>query len=1021
MVSTKDATVSDENRLDSQIKQASGASPAEAVAANVSPPAAGASAPSQPAAASEEAQASSTSNAATKSNPRLAPSATSAVGAESEEDSYYLSGLFNIETSPAIKSLEALRGKKEAPDQQIDKLKQKFVALHQFLLRFNNYEKGMVRKLKSAIQDVTMQRLERDRAVSKQFFGNSEIGELKRELLKAQNEVNLALERESKLQKDIEEQTKQKQDLVHDIEEIRRHKADMLEPQLIASTKELKLDVLQRRHQVENLQKDMEEKQATFEAIAVDRDRLETEREKHLISLSKASETPIKIAKQIDVLRDAIQSLGGENQKQLMLAQQLDKELERLAKKKRDLEELRMGQAADYEERRGLIHEMERQVDDIFKEHELAKEQLTFQKAERVRLDIAMRKTVQEIKREHDLVLRVIREKDTQLKLHRRLETTVNNIKMSTPTIRKQSEDFRRQLEFVKSDEKFYRKENIRLRKLIDIATYDFLKQEKVEKSEAETLMEMLATNRKLEAELEAAANECQEHARKVEEIKLEKDLKAREVIRIQTKGRAIKSDHAAKEISIIDASKRSAEAIGRLKDFGALYELVKNERNKYLNQIQSSTQRAAEMKEKIKILSNEIEILRHEIYNKDREVSKKKQENSAAYAVRDSLKNEANKLHVQLRDRRDQIDQHLATIEALNAHINAAEEEMLSLKLRYEQNIKERNMVGVHLLDRNDELCILYERLNVQKEVMAKGESALMEKEDEIRKLSLIVTELKRRVELLKQSEPMVEKYQHEIDEIEKGRDALRDKVVKLSKSMENPDDPKRCRNLIGADPTQQELLKKIERLEDLLAVREEKILEKDLIIEEVATLTSRLKKQTLDGKEETYQVTRRLNDLTKQIKHVTKCMMAKVSELAMYQAKAMSLYQEKCEKEALVEESKARLASGDIPTDQIERDFVRQEKARIRREGKARAQQERKQREEMGRFVDVDDEEFYKYGNVRTMAEPRPNAYIPDGSAFGELPIPKPYGAHAPFKPQENGSQIRHYRKPASKPIEL
>ncbi|KAI8922819.1 hypothetical protein BC831DRAFT_248972 [Entophlyctis helioformis] len=533
-------------------------------------------------------------------------------------------------------------------------------------------------------------------------------------------------------------------------------------------------------------------------------------------------------------------------------------------------------------------------------------------------------------------------------------------------------------------------------------------------------LTEQIGANRKLEADLEEAASRCQELSRKVEEIKMEKDLRAREVIRIQSKVRAIKGDNAGKEISIIDASKRCTEAVNRLKDFGALYELVKNERNKYLNQIQSSTQRAAEMKEKIKILSNEIEILRHEIYNKDREVSKKRQENSAAYALRDSLKNEANKLMVQYRDRRDQIDQHLAAIEALNMHINSAEEEMMTLKLRYEQCIKERNMVGVHLLDRNDELCILYERLNVQKEVMAKGESALVDKEDEIRKLSLMLPSSSAKSSC--RSKPSRSwGYEGEIEKLEASREKLRKKVADLAEEMENPDDPRRCRNLGGVDPSQKELLKKIERLEDLLAGREEKLLEKDLILEEIGTLTDRLKSQTLEGKDETYQVSRRLNDLTKRIKHVTKCMMAKVSELAMHQALAMSLYQEKSEKEALVEEAKRRLETEDIPTEQIERDFVRSERARIRREAKVNALKERKQREETGRFVDIGDDNFFTYGNVRTMAEPRPNAYIPDATGYGELPIPKPYGAHAPYKPHETGSHMRHYRRPTVKPVEL
>lgn len=43
------------------------------------------------------------------------------------------------------------------------------------------------------------------------------------------------------------------------------------------------------------------------------------------------------------------------------------------------------------------------------------------------------------------------------------------------------------------------------------------------------------------------------------------------------------------------------------MKEFSALYEVVKNERNKYVNLIQSSSQALAEMREKIRILVNEV------------------------------------------------------------------------------------------------------------------------------------------------------------------------------------------------------------------------------------------------------------------------------------------------------------------------------------------------------------------------------------------------------------------------------
>ncbi|KAJ3312642.1 hypothetical protein HDV04_002784 [Boothiomyces sp. JEL0838] len=946
---------------------------------------------------------------------------------EDHQGDYYLSGLFNIESSPGYKALDALKTKKDVTEERINKYKKAFIDLHGFLLSLTAFEKEMSETFRNTLQDMTMQRLEKDRAISLQFTGNAEIGDLKRELLKAQNEVDMAIDRESKLQLDIEELSKTKQDLIHDIEEIRRHKADMLEPQLIAATKELKIDLLQRRQQVENLQKDMEEKQAAYEIVMQERSRAEAEREKHSIAFVKASETPIKILKQIEVLRDAMNSLTAENLKQQTISSSLDKEIERLGKKKKDLEEMRIGLSAAYEERRGLIIQMERQVDDIFKEHELAKEQLAFQRAERVRLDLSLRKHVYDIKREHDLVLRVIREKDTFLKLYRRLELTVNNIKLSTPATIKHGIDLQRQLEAIRNDEKHYKKEVQRLRQAIDVSTYEFLQQDRVEKAESEELEEQLMVNKKLEAELDTAIKEASLVARAVEEIKLEKDLRSREVIRAQVRIRSLKNDNASQDIALVDAAKRCNETVTRVKEFMALYELVKNERNKYLNMIHSSTQRLAEMKEKIKILTNEIEILRHEIAHKDRDLARRRQDNSAAYALRDSLRNEANKLMLQYRDKRDQIEHRLTRIEALNSNINAAEEEMQVLKARYEQSVKDRNMAGVHLLDRNDELCILYERINVKKEIMSKGAAALADRNNEIRKLQLILAESKRQLELQKQKKPIIAELDKEIAKLEKKKTELMELTLTLGEQMENPSDENRCRNLGGVDPTQEELTKKIEKLENLLSVQEESILEKDLILEEVSALAERLKTQTVDSKDETHTTTTEINELTKRIKNITKKTMAKVSELAMHQAIAMSLYRETSEKECLLDEAKSRLESGDIPLDQIEGDFIREERKRQQRKAKLQALKEKRERIANGRFIElyflltISEDDFYLHGKVKTTAEPRPNAYIPETTGLGQLPIPKPYGEHSPFKPQEPGAQLRHYKKPSVQSIEI
>jgi hypothetical protein len=58
------------------------------------------------------------------------------------------------------------------------------------------------------------------------------------------------------------------------------------------------------------------------------------------------------------------------------------------------------------------------------------------------------------------------------------------------------------------------------------------------------------------------------------------------------------------KGLAVLDLAKRCHDVNNRLREFGALYDVVKNERNKYVNLIQASHQALAEMREKIKVAS---------------------------------------------------------------------------------------------------------------------------------------------------------------------------------------------------------------------------------------------------------------------------------------------------------------------------------------------------------------------------------------------------------------------------------
>ena len=129
-----------------------------------------------------------------------------------------------------------------------------------------------------------------------------------------------------------------------------------------------------------------------------------------------------------------------------------------------------------------------------------------------------------------------------------------------------------------------------------------------------------------------------------------------------------------------------------RLREFAKLYDVIKNERNKCVNLIQTSTQKAAEMREKIKILQNEIEILRTAVAQKERQLQKQRLKHVNAIVIRDSLRNEVAKQHRIESDMGNKKEQQRMDIAKLNLLINQNEEIMVDQRKRYEKAVQNRN-----------------------------------------------------------------------------------------------------------------------------------------------------------------------------------------------------------------------------------------------------------------------------------------------------------------------------------------
>ena len=342
--------------------------------------------------------------------------------------------------------------------------------------------------------------------------------------------------------------------------------------------------------------------------------------------------------------------------------------------------------------------------------------------------------------------------------------------------------------------------------------------------------------------------------------------------------------------------------------------------------------------------------------------------------------------------------------IDKLNVIINTLEKDMIDLKNQYEKSVEERNVTGVQLIDKNDELCILYERSNQQQEALRKGEVLLLKKDHDLRQIRLQTTELKRQYTTAKHRLPEKEVHSKRIGELEEQIKEQNAQIEEISAKLENPNNSNRWRELIGEDPSTQQLLAKVQVLESRLDEKREIILEKELVLEEVSALTDRLKKQAYNKRESSRALATELNELQGKIRDTTKRMLASVSELSMYQATALRLQQEKATREKALEEAKWKLDHGEPPTADAVKTWNRNERKRLAAIETAIRKEEEYQEQPDGKLT------------VRTAAEPRPTAYIPD-----DMGIPKPYGNLAPFKPTEPGATMRHIKPVVPRAIEI
>ena len=134
----------------------------------------------------------------------------------------------------------------------------------------------------------------------------------------------------------------------------------------------------------------------------------------------------------------------------------------------------------------------------------------------------------------------------------------------------------------------------------------------------------------------------------------------------------------------------------------------------------------------------------------------------------RDQTKAKLNKYDLVNREKKENVDQNINEIEKLNMIILSLQKDMQNLRVQYEEACENRNYTGIQLIDRNDELCILYEKSNIQENILRKSEVAVKNLEDEIRMIRIEISEMERKIKVSQERLSKVPKLANKVLELQ-------------------------------------------------------------------------------------------------------------------------------------------------------------------------------------------------------------------------------------------------------------
>ncbi|KAM6152574.1 coiled-coil domain-containing protein 146 [Erethizon dorsatum] len=916
----------------------------------------------------------------------------------------------DLSATPAFLCLNELHTMGKLPGTRVAELKAKYALLHDTVMSTQESEVQLLQNAKRFTEQIQQQQPHLQRADGFPEALSTEVSKMREQLLKYQNEYAAVKEREFHNQYRLSSLTEEKNLILQEFEKIPKPgEMEKMMKILRESTEELRKEVMQKKLEIKNLREDLASKQ---KQLVKEQKELEEVLEHQVVLKDEVVQhqtIPVQIGKEIEkITRKKIEM----EKKKLVLeyeVKELNNSLKKVGSKVSALVEEKEDVMKEVEGKRALLEVREREYNQLVKLLELTQENEASSLTERGILDLSLRNSLIDKQNYHDELSHKQREKERDFRNLKKMELL---LKVSCEALTQTQALHQRlllEMEAIPKDNSVLSERRRELHKDIEVAKRNLAQQKGLSEAEFKLVEQQLAEENKLIKDQETLRNLVFNLVRVIKVKTDEKEQKSKDFMRAKQKYNNLVKEIKAKDLEIRVHKKKRREIHRRLKEFAKLYDAIRNERNKFVNLLHKAHQKVNEIRERHKMSLNELEILRSSAVNQERKLQNSLLKQANNITIRESMQSDVCKIVSKVQEMKEKKEEQLNKLDRLAHMITGIEEEMVQLRKKYEKAVQQRNESGIQLIEREEEVSIFYEKVDIQEKLKLNGEIEIHILEEKIRFLKLKIAEKQRQIHVSQKLLPVKRALDEELAVLQIQFSQCTDRIKDLEKKFINPEGENRIRLLPGKDLTQEEMIKKLDELELQLAKKEEKLLEKDFIYEQVSRLTDKLCSKTEACKLDTLHLAKKMNGYQRRIKDATEKMMALIAELSMKQALTIELQKEVREKEEFIFSCNSRIEKGLPLNKDIETKWL---KVLRDEEMYALAVAEKSQE-----FSEAENRQLPN--GIYTTAEQRPNAYIPDADAT--LPLPKPYGALAPFKPSEPGANMRHIRKPVIKPIEI